>query len=245
MSDTSSSPPRSRSQCCEAAAARTAPIALWRAARMFLEWLHVLFGAPEDVARQHTFVRAHHTRLSQWLACAEAMLRRLLLIEASAYPKPNTRPLLHPSTLLGRKRVPRRVEFWPDKPQDWRVSFRVLHLDRRRRAGERARRCTAGAGEDAGGPSKPISHEDRWSYENFKGVTFADAWPLALRYEACLRVFNDPAPYARRLSRRLHATPHRRAEALRAPPQARHRIDHFEEARERGVDAWREWRSSA
>ena len=29
------------------------------------------------------------------------------------------------------------------------------------------------------------------------------AWPLAERFEALLRVYNDPMPYARRLARRL------------------------------------------
>ena len=58
------------------------------------------------------------------------------------------------------------------------------------------------------------SRADRWSYENFKPVTFRSAWPLAERYEALLRVFNDPTKYAQRLARRLHATPHRVGEVL-------------------------------
>ncbi len=37
--------------------------------------------------------------------------------------------------------------------------------------------------------------------------TVLDAWPLAHRSEALLRVFNDPIPYARRLARRLAARP--------------------------------------
>jgi hypothetical protein len=200
-----------------------------------------LFGEPKDVAHQHTYVLKHHQRLSQWLSCAEAMLRRLLLIEAAAYEKPNTRPLLH----APRPYVRRTAEFWPDKPEDWRVRFRVLHLDRRRLRRPLSKRARSSAGGDAGGPSKRVSREDRWSYENFKPVKFRDAWPLALRFEACLRVFNDPAPFARRLSRRLHATPHRLSEALRAPPEAVHRIDGFAMAGEHAREAWREYRSSA
>jgi hypothetical protein len=30
-----------------------------------------------------------------------------------------------------------------------------------------------------------------------------DAWALALRYEALIRAYNNPAPYARRLAHRL------------------------------------------
>ena len=33
------------------------------------------------------------------------------------------------------------------------------------------------------------------------------AWPIAQRCEALLRVFNNPAPYAARLARRLSAAP--------------------------------------
>jgi hypothetical protein len=51
---------------------------------------------------------------------------------------------------------------------------------------------------------------------------------LAERYEALRRVLDDPAAYARRLSRRLHATPHRTRELFRASPHAEHRIDHFD-----------------
>lgn len=218
---------------------RRAPIALWRAARAFLVVLHALFGGPEDVAFQHTFTGKDHSLLAGWLRCAEAMLRRLLLIEAASYPKPNTRPLLSPT----RQRVRRKVEFWPDKPQDWRVTFRAFLGDTHaRRQARQDGRALQGA---CVSPKKRISREDRWSFENFKPVTFRDAWPLAERYEALLRVFNDPAPYARRLARRLHATPHRHVEGLRTSPEARHRIDCFEDLTEQASAAWRERRSSA
>ncbi len=57
---------------------------------------------------------------------------------------------------------------------------------------------------------------------------FASAWPLAERYEAILRVFNNPEPYARRLARQLHATPHRVRELFRAPLEFEHRVDQCE-----------------
>jgi hypothetical protein len=44
---------------------RTAPLALWRIAEAFLHVLYSLFGAPEDVAREHTLTRAAHTNLNQ------------------------------------------------------------------------------------------------------------------------------------------------------------------------------------
>jgi hypothetical protein len=213
---------------------RAAPIALWRVAEAFLHTLHGLFGAPEDVAADHTLLRKAHAQLAQWLRCAEAMLRRLLLIEAQAYAKPNTRPLLHTS----RQRERKLCYFQADKPEAWRVSFRVLHLPPQRGGSpERSEGKGDVAPSVAFGSSSPARGGDK--------KRFYSAWPLAERYEALLRVFNDPAPYASRLARRLHATPHRIVEALRAPPEAVHRIDCFDAMTHQAESAWRPHFSSA
>src|SRR5262245_44493460 len=98
---------------------RHAPIALWRVAEAFMHVLYTLFGAPEDVATEHTLTRAPYKLMLSWIQCAEAMLRRLLLIEASAFAKPNTRPLLWPK----RQRVRKPIGFSAENPEDWRVSF--------------------------------------------------------------------------------------------------------------------------
>lgn len=215
---------------------RIAPLALWRAAQAFLGVLHMLFGAPETVAAKHTLTAKAHAHMASWLRSAEAMLRRLLLIEASAYPKPNTRPLLH----TRRPRTKKLMTFSPDAPEAWRVRFRCFSSDRRLPAGRK------GGRQDAGAPRKRLSREDRWCAEYLgQPPKFRSAWPLAERYEALIRVFNDPAPYARRLSKRLHATPHRLREVLRAPPEAAGRVDHFEECRECAEQSWRPHFSSA
>jgi hypothetical protein len=214
---------------------RHAPLALWRAAQAFLGVLHMLFGAPETVAAKHTLTGKAHAHMASWLRSAEAMLRRLLLIEASAYPKPNTRPLLH----TRRPRTPKLITFSPDAPEAWRVRFRCFSSDRRLPAGTQEGRQNAGA------PRKRLSREERWCLEHQPQPKFRSAWPLAERYEALIRVFNDPAPYARRLSKRLHATPHRLSEVLRAPPEAGHRVDHFEESGECAEQSWRPHFSSA
>ena len=106
-----------------------ASLALWRIAEAFLRTLHGLFGDPARVAFQHTFIAKNHALMASWLRCAEALMRRLLLIEASAYPKPNTRPLL----AKPRKRVRRLVAFYAERPEDWRVNFRVFESARRPR----------------------------------------------------------------------------------------------------------------
>lgn len=215
----------------DAAPIRSAPIAFWRAAQAFLVTLSALFGGPEDVARRHTLTAHAHAFMAGWLRCGEAMLRRLLACEAAAYPKPNTRPLLKPR----RKRTRKLMGFDAEHPEKWRVSFRAFDAPRNRKRLIRF------------GPPKPrkrIPREERWHQMHWKPVTFRSAWPLAERYEALLRVFNDPTAYARRLARRLHATPHRLREPLRAPPEAPHRVELFDDLGERVRAAWRPYLSS-
>ncbi len=189
---------------------RTAPLALWRVAQAFLVTLHALFGGPEDVARRHTLRAKAHALMAGWLRCAEALMRRLVAIEAAAYPKPNTRPLLHKP----RSRVRKLMGFDAEHPEKWRVSLRSFASQRGSVSGCRG--------------SSPDNRQ-----------RFRSAWPLAERYEALLRVFNDPAPYAARLARRLHATPHRLTETLRAPREASHRIENFETLDDAVRERWR------
>jgi hypothetical protein len=202
---------------------RHAPLALWQIARAFIETLHAMFGGPEAIATRGVLTSKPYALLLSWLRCGEAMMRRLLMIEAQAFAKPNTRPLLRPT----RTRVRKAMSFEADQPETWRVSFRCF-------SSSLARGGSVTAGLEPGVTKgkvrrKRVSREDRWSYENFTPAKFHNAWPLAKRYEALLRVFNDPAPYARRLSRRLHATPHRAVELRQAPPEAEHRIERFHE----------------
>lgn len=96
----------------------TAPIALWRAAPAFIHILHALFGAPTDVAAGHPMTLKAHKMLASWLRCGEAMMRRLLVIEAAAYAKPNTR--------VSRPRASKPMSFTPEEPGKWRVSFRCF-----------------------------------------------------------------------------------------------------------------------
>jgi hypothetical protein len=199
---------------------RHAPIALWRVAQAFMHTLYNLFGAPEDVAFAHTLTTNPYQLMLSWIRCAEAMLRRLLLIEASAYagavPKPNApRPKRH--------RARKRHAFTHDKPEAWRVSFRCFHLPPRRGGSAEQREAkgdVSRAPSDAYGVSSPASGGDKNRFHN--------AWPLAERYEAILRVYNNPEPYARRLAARLRANAPRIKEVLRAPPEAEHRIDCWE-----------------
>lgn len=111
MSPADTAPTRPVGHSREAATFRTAPIALWRIAQAFLHTLHALFGAPERVAFLHALTARNHALMSSWLRAGEALMRRLLLIEAAAYPKPNTRPLL---ARAPRKRAPKLMHFYPE-----------------------------------------------------------------------------------------------------------------------------------
>ncbi|MEQ1493906.1 MAG: hypothetical protein ABL932_25525, partial [Terricaulis sp.] len=91
-------------------------------AQAFLATLHMLFGDPTAVATRHTLTGKAHAHMASWLRCAEAMLRRLILIEASAIAKPNTRPLLKPR----RSRTRKLMTFTPEEPEKWRTSFRLF-----------------------------------------------------------------------------------------------------------------------
>ena len=165
-------------------------------------------------------------------------MRRLLLIEAAAYPKPNTRPL------LGRtraKRARKLVGFDDDKPETWRVKFSCFAKFNASSARRTKRSVPSTPKETPEDFPEPIGdmHFYQGPWFTAKPVKFYSAWPLAERYEALLRVFNDPAPYARRLAKRLHALKHRLVEILRAPPEAEHRIERFEALTHAAENPWR------
>ena len=216
---------------------RTAPLVLWRVAQSFLHTLHALFGGPERIAFQHTLTEELYRLLLSWVRCGEAMMRRLLLIEAASYPKPNTPPRLWPK----RTRKRRLVGFDDDKPETWRARLRYFTSIRScpaKRVRSTSKRAPERRPEDYPEPIGDMHfHQGPWF--TAKRAKFYSAWPLAERYEALLRVFNDPAPYARRLAKRLHAVRHRIAEILRAPPEAEHRIECFEALTHSAETRWR------
>jgi len=207
----------------------TGPTILWRVAAAFMHLLYALFGDPADVAAQHTLTLKAHRLMASWLRCGEAMMRRLIAIEAAAFPKPNTHPLLR----APRKHTRKPTAFTPDAPESWRVSLRCLASERRRPRRRRFRnhrptpRPYIYRRRRNRARYAPILRQDRvWITHEDKPV-FRPTRGLAARYEALLRAFNNPLAYARRLSRALHAAPRRLRELLHAPPEARDRIENF------------------
>ncbi|HYD88650.1 MAG TPA: hypothetical protein VEA80_14340 [Vitreimonas sp.] len=179
---------------------RKAPLDLWRIARAFLIALHALFGDPAQIAQRICFRRKEYETIARWVRAGEMLLRRLLLIEAAALQLAPT-PV---RARVKRARVRKLHAFHLEAPETWRVSFHVI--DRGRRAAGHATPRT-----HAPGASSPAG-------------AFPDAFPLALRCEALLRAYNDPAPYARRLARRLARQPQRAAAILAHTPDTHHVI---------------------
>jgi len=183
---------------------RNAPIALWRVVSRLLITLFNLFGEPQELAFRHTLVARDHKAALNWLRTVEALFRKLLFIEASFYAndfksaKPRAK----------RKRARREIAFFPEKPEEWRVSFRALEAPANEGGSARLRRA----------------YVAERSAPNLAPTTFHSAWPLAERFEALLRVHNNPTPYAKRLARRLYADPQRKAAPLKEPPELQHRI---------------------
>lgn len=197
---------------------RNAPLSFWRIAQSFLQVLHALFGGPGDVAAQHTLTRKAHALMASWIRVGEALLRRLLLIEAAAMaPEEVTHTRARPSgSPVPAKRNACVSAPDPDHPESWRVSFRCPTADRRLRAGTARNKRTPSA-----------------------EMRFLSAWPLAERFEAMLRAFDAPQAYARRLARRLRARPRRLQRILRAPPEYAHRVDRADELTHEARRAWR------
>jgi len=184
---------------------RFAPITLWRVASRLMVTLFNLFGEPQELAFRHTLVARDYKAALNWLRSVEALFRKLLLIEASYYAK----EIAQTKSRAPSKRARKLVSFLPENPDSWRVSFRASEAPVGKGGSARLRR--AGVAERRA-PS-------------FAPTTFHAAWPLAERFEALLRVHNNPAPYAKRLARKLHANAQRIAVIAKEPAELQYRID--------------------
>ena len=170
---------------------RQAPLPLWRAVRVFLCELFSVFGEPQELAPR-TLTLKQHQLIVPWIRAGEALLRRFIFLEAaiiledeSANP-PAARKMTIAQRSATKTRQRKRVEHDPDHPESWHVSFKTLPGQAR----ARARRAGTQSNASSVTPGSGVK-------------SLRSAWPLAERFEALLRAYNDPMPYARRLARRL------------------------------------------
>ena len=147
---------------------------IWRTLRGYIVMLWNEFGPPEEIALWGDIGPRLRTEIVDILAPIEAALRRLLLVEAFALERG-----LHPARGTASKRSGKRARHMmeADKPETWRARFAIEARAYKRRRPAR-RRVVA--------PPR-----------------FYSSFTLALRFHACMCVFNDPMPYARRLAHRL------------------------------------------
>ena len=197
---------------------RRAPLEIWRVVQAFVHALFGVCGAPEELARRHTLTLKDHQLFLKWLRAGEALLRRMLFIEAA----------LIASTLPGRRAqreepgpiwqragscctrsgnvegsAPRLIAHDPDHPEQWRVSFRAFNASPACSGGGSRRSLET---EEELDNCVQLKSAGRSVPGSGGAVKFRSAWPLAERLEALLRVFNDPLPYAKRLAQRLRKT---------------------------------------
>ena len=180
---------------------RNAPLTLWQRVGAFVNELFSLFGEPQVLAGEHILALKRYQLILPWLRAGEALLRRFLLLEAALLEPeaPSPRPR---TPAPSKPRPPRDLDL--NDPDAWRVSFRC---------------------------SSSPAHAQRRSRQSRKGNAnprvlaprFRSALPLARRFEAVLRVYNNPLAFARRRrafaqSRRApHPRPRRRLGELARP----------------------------
>ena len=148
----------------------------WQHVRYLIETIWALFGGPETIAALHTLSRTDHKLLAAWLRKAEALVRRLLLAEAADVEIAENK---HKPRKAARAKQIR--SFNANEPHLWRVAFRLNEGDTYPFAGQKVRV-----------PNRAI-----------REARFADARPLAERFEALLRVFDAPERYVERAARLL------------------------------------------
>ncbi|HET9229730.1 MAG TPA: hypothetical protein VFO00_00470 [Vitreimonas sp.] len=198
--------------------------------RAFLGLLFDLFGEPGAIAARGALDRRGRALLMPWLRAGEAFLRRLLFIEALALVRDFSAGPSKARTRAPRQR--RLMHFYPDKPEDWRVSFRVVPPARRRSRGGRSRRIMASLDLPpalcAPKPQQPDFQRARalarGASERPRAIAQRaprdpnNAWPVAERIEALLRAYNGPERCARRIARLLVRDEQRALRALRPEP---------------------------
>ncbi len=152
------------------------PLLLWQTLRAYIESACALFGLPSAIAQKIWLSRAEYALVVGFLRPLEALLRRLLFIDALALT-PAIACVEHKTRI--RRAMPANTggHFNLEDSQSWRAHFNLgAAWDRRHSAGKQVRRKLP-----------PL-------------VNAVSAAPLALRLEALIRGYNNREPLAQRLA---------------------------------------------
>ena len=178
------------------------PLNLWRALRDYIRAACAMFGAPAALASRRVVPRDEYKGFLPWLSACENLLRKLLFLDAVKLepygpPAPRRPAPTHAGEGAGGPYVAKPAAFNPNAPDSWKVSFKLGAY------GPPASRRRLTCRRDAGGP-KPDTAPSRL---------------IALRLEALIRAFNNPAPLVKRLARLLHRDRARVSVYTAAPKQ--------------------------
>ena len=153
---------------------------LWRALRAHIEQTCTAFGLPSTLARLLWLTRLQHKHICTWLRPLEALLRRLIFIDA--YALALTAPDAPPPEAKARLRLGMPAAFGAafdaDNSESWRVSFSArLPMQR------------------------PSAH--RTAQAPSASLNAVSSAPCALRLEGLIRALNMRQALAERLARQL------------------------------------------
>ena len=156
----------------------------WDDLKWAVGWILSAVGSPSDIAAYKMMLARTRQEILIWLAPIEAMARRILLLAALKEPAPN---------LPGRRRKPdapvenafRDTPFQElsDNPADWRVLFNDW--------------------PHASG--KPRENYEGRPRAVLKRFTDYNAYPLARRLEALVRLARDPGAAIKRMAKKIAA----------------------------------------
>ncbi|MBC7769061.1 MAG: hypothetical protein H7124_09770 [Phycisphaerales bacterium] len=198
------------------------PIAsFWAAARALYQRMRASLGAPEAIAQRRHIERETLAAMRAWLRPIEALVRKLIFIEAAALAREPQAPRLAPvqratpcfrkATLEPQKRVP-SLRIWPrDPPMPARIRQLGLPLLVRDIYRERARDARSRQLNMVRfmRPSEPLR--------------------IARRIEALARLLEKPTSAIRRLAKKLRAAPLIALKIALAPwPRSPHADPHLQ-----------------
>ena len=171
---------------------------LWNVLRHYIEQTCIAFGLPASIARRIWLTRTHNQHLLDWLRPLEALLRRLIFLDAIALtPEPPPAPE-HKTRAKRVMPAAFGAAFDPDNSETWRVNFNLgATADRRPPAGHAAKH------------TKP------------RLINSVASAPAALRLEALIRAFNEREKLALRLALKLQRNAQRIIIDTLTPPPRR------------------------
>jgi hypothetical protein len=162
-----------------------------------------LFDSPRTLACLQLVVAARRDDILAWLRPIEQLIRRLLLLEAQSLPpsassqSATTRAPKPAPKPASEPRQRRLIVLDPEAPHTWPAHFRLL--DRRRPS------------RHAGGPMRTGLHAGLYN-----------SFALAERWQAALRVAENPARYVRRAAALLKRAPLILESLCKPPPRHAH-----------------------